>query len=1093
MLKKSSIVALGLILLVAAVLLAESESWPTVEELRKGRLRGSLTTAVSPGEQPQPEATAAVSPAAIYTVTTTADGGPGSLRQAILDANNLTPLAHDFIYFNIAPAGVLHTISPLTPLPWLLDPAGATIDGLTQPGATQGASPPSTLNLNIEIDGILCNTAGPPHAIRGLVLQSDNDTVQGLIVNNWWNCGIGIQGGPINEYARYCMVRWNIVGMDSAGSVCKGNGREGTYLWSGICITNDPQEGPAFASYNTIQENLSSCNHTEGITILGPIQPGDVHDNFVLGNYVGTDITGTLDRGNIHEGICLCEGTHHNLVRGNLSSGNDYDGIGLQGYNNVPFPPAPPIQTYSNQIDSNIVGLDANGNPLPNTYAGITIGEYGPSQWGCADKNTIEHNTIAENGWDGVAVWEDVVNSFNADNNLITQNSIYDNNGLGIDLQNDGVTPNDPNDPDTGPNEEMNFPVITSASYSGGNTTITGTVELSAVTVEVFQADPDPTGYGEGRVYLGNAVLDGIGGWSFSTLSLGVGNWVTATATDGQNNTSEFCANVQVTQPDWDCTDNPPPGKTAGGYETESNDNCATANYAACETAYCGDISPASDVDYWVITLPTDTCYCLHVRVFGHDTPGQYAENQGLDPNLTIYANDCTTQLYYNDDYNGTFPDAEGRDAQYDCTDPSNCYQPGTTLYIKIAQSNNTYGPYLLVINCDTCEYPMAEPDTCDYYKQGYLDFCPNGMPDFDQKQDAWTSPFTGNWSWCGPVALANCIWWFDSKFEPNPVDPRPFWPGPGTPPANDGYSLVQSYDPAGIWDDHDINNVQPYIQALMPMCNTDVPGPGTILWDLELGFQNWIAAAGLAGKYSTYVILGPDFDELRDSILSCQDVILLLGFYELIDGGPNCQWLGGHYVTSAGVCTTETDICLSDPMFDANEGEPPAGVAHGSTVHNDASLVSGPHGTYHHDRYHLLPNIHACPSPATWMFTNYPNAWADVSVFENENPINAMPPVTYFGGPIVVLLDAALIICPVPDCCNHDGIRGDVDYNMSVNVGDLSYLVSYLFDQPPGPVPPCFEEGDIDASGSINVGDLSYLVSYLFGTPSGPAPLPCP
>jgi hypothetical protein len=77
--------------------------------------------------------------------------------------------------------------------------------------------------------------------------------------------------------------------------------------------------------------------------------------------------------------------------------------------------------------------------------------------------------------------------------------------------------------------------------------------------------------------------------------------------------------------------------------------------------------------------------------------------------------------------------------------------------------------------------------------------------------------------------------------------------------------------------------------------------------------------------------------------------------------------------------------------------------------------------------------------------------------------------------------------------CCNHDGIRGDVDYNMSVNVGDLSYLVSYLFDQPPGPAPPCFEEGDIDASGSINVGDLSYLVDYLFGTPSGPAPLPCP
>ena len=381
--------------------------------------------------------------------------------------------------------------------------------------------------------------------------------------------------------------------------------------------------------------------------------------------------------------------------------------------------------------------------------------------------------------------------------------------------------------------------------------------------------------------------------------------------------------------------------------------------------------------------------------------------------------------------------------------------------------------------------------DTCEYYKQGYLDFCPNGMPDIDQKQDMWISPFTGNWSWCGPVALADCIWWFDSKFEPNPVDPRPFWPGPGTPPPNDGYALLPSFAPAGEWDDHDTNNVMPFIQQLMPMCNTDVVWPGTILWDLELGFQNWAASMGVAG-YTTYVVLGPEFVEIRDSILSSQDVILLLGFYELLMEPPFCQWVGGHYVTAAGVCTTTTDICISDPMFDANEGEPPAGGAHGSDVHNDMFYVSGPHGNIHHDKYNLQPNTTGCPSPATWMFTNYPNNWADVMVFENENPIDPPPePVTYMGGPIVVLLDAALIICP--SCCNHDGIRGDVDMSSSVNVADLAYLVSYLFDQPPGPAPPCFEEADVDASLAINVADLAYLVSYLFGTPPGPAPLPCP
>ncbi|MEW5995480.1 MAG: hypothetical protein AB1744_13945, partial [Candidatus Zixiibacteriota bacterium] len=328
MAKQSAFVALALSLLAATALVADTERWPTIEELRQARLHRTQTAQAPSGEQP--ETPVQTSPGATFTVTTTADAGAGSLRQAITNAN--ANAGHDLINFNIPAAGV-QTIFPLTPLPWLTDPSGVTIDGLTQPGATQGASPPSSLSLLIEIDGINCPPAGPAGATRGLVLQSDNDTVQGLIVNNWYESGICIQGGPINEYARYCLVRWNIVGMDSTGTVCKGNGRGQTALWAGICICNDPPDSltPAFAFANTIQENLSSCNYTEGITIVGPIQPGDVYANRVLGNWVGTDINGTADRGNVHEGICLCEGTHDNLVRGNLSSGNDYDGIGLQG------------------------------------------------------------------------------------------------------------------------------------------------------------------------------------------------------------------------------------------------------------------------------------------------------------------------------------------------------------------------------------------------------------------------------------------------------------------------------------------------------------------------------------------------------------------------------------------------------------------------------------------------------------------------------------------------------------------------------------------------------------------------------------------
>ena len=73
--------------------------------------------------------------------------------------------------------------------------------------------------------------------------------------------------------------------------------------------------------------------------------------------------------------------------------------------------------------------------------------------------------------------------------------------------------------------------------------------------------------------------------------------------------------------------------------------------------------------------------------------------------------------------------------------------------------------------------------------------------------------------------------------------------------------------------------------------------------------------------------------------------------------------------------------------------------------------------------------------------------------------------------------------------CCNHDGIRGDADYNMAINVADLTYLVDYLFFG--GDIPPCPEEGNVDADGGINVADVTYLVEYTFF--AGPPPPPCP
>jgi Dockerin type I domain len=332
--------------------------------------------------------------------------------------------------------------------------------------------------------------------------------------------------------------------------------------------------------------------------------------------------------------------------------------------------------------------------------------------------------------------------------------------------------------------------------------------------------------------------------------------------------------------------------------------------------------------------------------------------------------------------------------------------------------------------NDDACVEP-AETDTCEYYKAPYEDYAPNGMPDFNQKQDTWYigQPPGQQWTHCGPVALANCLWWFDSKFEPAPLDPRPFWPGPGNPAANDGYPLVYSFDASGGWDDHDTLNVMPFIDSLAAYCLTNsMPGGGTFIHDLVNGAITWITNRGLAANYTInlYAIgldtLLPmaDFNFIREQVMESQDVILLLGFWEEI-GTDLCERVGGHYVTIAGVCTDLVDsaICISDPFLDNNEGG-----AHAPSLHNDAYYVSGPHGTIHHDRYDVVPT--PCP-PFGWPqfgleLVNYGVNPGNVGNFYGQNLYDpTIDPIPPMGGPIHTILEYALIICPAEltgACC---------------------------------------------------------------------------
>ncbi len=328
----------------------------------------------------------------------------------------------------------------------------------------------------------------------------------------------------------------------------------------------------------------------------------------------------------------------------------------------------------------------------------------------------------------------------------------------------------------------------------------------------------------------------------------------------------------------------------------------------------------------------------------------------------------------------------------------------------------------------DACDIEM---EVCEYYKSPYVDYAPNGMPDFDQKQNSWYIGLPPNqqWTHCGPAALANCLWWFDSKFEPAPLDPRPFYPGPGNPPANDGYPLVASYDPTvGGWDDHDTNNVMPLVDSLALYCLTNTAGSGTNVFNLAAGASSWITNKGLGPYYiiNVYPVeMEFGFEFLRHQILSSQDVILLLGFWQEMAPGY-CERIGGHFVTCAGVCTDPIDsaVCISDPYYDVAEGEPPAGSAHAAGVHNDAFFVSGPHGGIAHDGYKVAPLLGCIPTiPPIFALElpGYPTNPAQLAQFTGQNNYDpSMTPVPYVGAPIHTVIEFMVVICPDRDGDGH-------------------------------------------------------------------------
>lgn len=291
--------------------------------------------------------------AATYAVTNTADSGPGSFRQAIIQATTVS----DTIVFQIPGTGP-HTITPLTPLPMI---TAGLVDATTQSGYLDRPV--------IELNG-----ASAGSGTVGLRLGGTGCTVRGLAVNRFSADGIRCDtGGHVLEA--------NYIGTDVSGTIARGNGQYGVFVFG---TSGNRIGGPTAAQRNVI----AGANET-GIYLLNG------SSNVIQGNYVGLGAHGTNDLGNRNNGITVFN-SRDNVIggpapgEGNVISGNDGSGINL---NNA--------GANGNVVQGNFIGLAFEGTvSVSNSADGITLNGAPRNLIGGTTAGAA--NVIAGNGQAGV-------------------------------------------------------------------------------------------------------------------------------------------------------------------------------------------------------------------------------------------------------------------------------------------------------------------------------------------------------------------------------------------------------------------------------------------------------------------------------------------------------------------------------------------------------------------------------------------------------------------------------------------------------------------------------------------------------------------
>ena len=428
---------------------------------------------------------------ATFVVTTTSDGGAGSLRDAITLANaDQTP---DNIDFNIVGIGV-QQIAPLTPLPDIVSPVA--INGYSQPGSRANTlAVGSDAKLLVEIHGELGSvpdSAGLHFTMDELTERdyrfANGSSVRGLVFNGDFNAGaIRISSG--NRDVEDILIAGNFIGTDAAGTAFAAGDSDGVVSEGQARATQIG--GIAPADRNVINGDKAVwLNDDRGSTTI-------------VNNYISLDATGTKSLGG-SEGVAIFK-SKNNVIGGASAAARNVIASQAVCVSIDADNPFGPSVAMHNRVIGNYLGTTVDGFTRPTGVGNFSTGVeiiFGASYNAIGGATAGEGNVIA-NRYLGVNI------ASVGDHDLIRHNSMF-NCETAIRLGSGGEF-NDPLDTDTGENNQQNYAALISAASTASGTKVSAFLNSrpNASYVVDFFASPNNgnPAKGQAKTFLGSVVV----------------------------------------------------------------------------------------------------------------------------------------------------------------------------------------------------------------------------------------------------------------------------------------------------------------------------------------------------------------------------------------------------------------------------------------------------------------------------------------------------------------------------------------------------------------------------------------------------------